>query len=159
MKKYEALLRTPKEEVLKMNIKFSKITQTGLFAGVDGKLAVSSKHDIKTHESKDVSQMVGSRALLVYILTAISGTMIVSFMFGGWSAIWGTLLKIFSLLFASNQAVRHADNFVDYNIEQALDNRLRIILGFVNANEKVKEKVIEKLQNDQTEQEEIQKGV
>ena len=152
LRKYEELLRTPKEKVLEMNIKFKKINQTGLFAGVDGKLAVTSKYDTCTHEGKDVFSMTSSRALLIYILTAISGTMIVNFFFGGWSAIWGTLLKILSLFFATNQAIRQADNFVAYNIEQALDNRLRIILGFVNSNEDVKEKVLEKLKEEKKEE-------
>lgn len=144
--KYEEQLRLSKEEVLKKNIKFKKITQTGLFAGVDGKLAVYNKYDISTHEGKDIFNMTSSKAIMVYLLTAISGTMIVSFMFGGWAAIWGTLLKIFSLLFATSSAIRQADNFVAYNIEQALDNRLRIILQFVNSREDIKQKVLEKLQ-------------
>lgn len=153
LKKYEEQLRTPKEEVLKMNIRFHKITQTGLFAGVDGKLAVMSKFDVRTHEGKDVLTMTTSKALFVILLTVFSGTMVVSFFFGGWSAIWGTLIKIFSLLFATNQAINQANNFVAYNIEQALDNRLRIILGFVNSSEEVKSKVLEKLAEEKAEEE------
>ena len=145
LRQYEEQLKVPKEEVLKMNIKFKKITQTGLFANVYGKLAVTSKHDIDPHETKDVVEMASYKSILYVLLTAISGTMIVSFVFGGWSSIWGTLLKICSLLLATNSAMRQADNFVDYNIEQALDNRLSIILSFVNSNEDVKAKVLEKL--------------
>lgn len=145
LKKYEAMLKVPKEEVLKMHIKFNKITQTGLFSGVNGKLAITSKHDISTHEAKDISDMISYKAMLVYILTAFSGTLAVSFFFGGWSAIWGTMIKIFSAVFSTNSALRQADSFVEYNIEQALDNRLRIILGFVNSNEEIKAKVLEKL--------------
>lgn len=148
LKKYEQLLRTPREEVLKKNIRFKKITQTGLFANVDGKLAVFSKFDIDTHETKDVVSMVSYKSIIYILLTAISGTLAVNFMFSGWSAVWGTLLKIASLLMASNSAMRQADNFVDYNIEQALDNRLRIILAFVNSSEDIKAKVLEKLQDD-----------
>ena len=70
-------------------------------------------------------------------------------MFSGWSAIWGTLLKIISLLLALNSSMRQANNFVDYNIEQALDNRLRIILAFVNSNDEIKNKVLEKLKDEQ----------
>ena len=44
--------------------------------------------------------------------------------------------------------MRQANNFVDYNIEQALDNRLRIILSFVNSSEDIKSKVLEKLKDD-----------
>lgn len=148
LKKYEGQLKVPKEEVLKLNVKFQKITQTALFANVDGKLAVYSKHDICTHEVKDITEMVSYKSIVYILLTAISGTMAVSFMFNGISAIWGTLLKICSLLLASNSAMRQADNFVDYNIEQALDNRLRIILAFVNSSEDIKAKVLEKLQDD-----------
>ena len=148
LKKYEQLLRTPREEVLKKNIRFKKITQTGLFANVDGKLAVFSKFDIDTHETKDIASMVSYKSILYILLTAISGTLAVNFMFSGWSAIWGTLLKIISLLLASNSAMRQANNFVDYNIEQALDNRLRIILSFVNSSEEIKQKVLEKLNED-----------
>lgn len=148
LKKYEQLLRTPREEVLKKNIRFKKITQTGLFANVDGKLAVFSKFDIDTHETKDIASMVSYKSIIYILLTAISGTLAVNFMFSGWSAIWGTLLKIISLLLASNSAMRQANNFVDYNIEQALDNRLRIILSFVNSSEEIKQKVLEKLNED-----------
>jgi len=146
--KYEEQLRKPKDEVLKSHIRFKKITQIGLFANVDGKLAVYSKHDISTHEVKDIAEMVSYKSIIYILLTAISGTLAVSFMFNGISAIWGTLLKICSLLLASNSAMRQANNFVDYNIEQALDNRLRIILEFVNSKEEIKQKVLEKLQND-----------
>ena len=149
LKKYEQLLRIPREEVLKKNIRFKKITQTGLFANVDGKLAVSSRYDIDTHETKDIASMVSYKSIIYILLTAISGTLAVNFMFSGWSAIWGTLLKIISLLLALNSAMRQANNFVDYNIEQALDNRLRIILAFVNSNDEIKNKVLEKLKDEQ----------
>lgn len=148
LRKYEQLLRTPREEVLQKNIRFKKITQIGLFANVDGKLAVFSKFDIDTHETKDIASMVSYKSIIYILLTAISGTLAVNFMFSGWSAIWGTLLKIISLLLASNSAMRQADNFVDYNIEQALDNRLRIILSFVNSSEEIKQKVLEKLNDE-----------
>ena len=146
LRKYEQKLKVPKDEVLKMNIRFEKITQTGLFANVNGKLAVYSSYDISTHETKDIVQMASYKSLFYILLTAISGTMVVNFAFGGWSALWATLLKICSLIMASNSAMRQADNFVDYNIEQALDNRLRIILAFVNSHEEIKAKVLEKLQ-------------
>ena len=149
LKKYEQLLRMPRDEVLKKNIRFKKITQTGLFANVDGKLAVSSRYDIDTHETKDIASMVSYKSIIYILLTAISGTLAVNFMFSGWSAIWGTLLKVISLLLALNSAMRQANNFVDYNIEQALDNRLRIILAFVNSNDEVKNKVLEKLKDEQ----------
>lgn len=149
LRKLEELLRLPKEEVLKKHIRYKKLTQTGLFSGVNGKLAVINRFDTNTHETKDIASMVGYKTLMVYLLTAFSGTLAVNFMFGGWSAIWGTMIKLFSLAFATTTAIRQADNFVDYNIEQALDNRLRIILGFVNSNEEIKSKVLEKLQEEQ----------
>ena len=149
LKKYEQLLRMPRDEVLKKNIRFKKITQTGLFANVDGKLAVSSRYDIDTHETKDIVSMVSYKSIVYILLTAISGTLAVNFMFSGWSAIWGTLLKVISLLLALNSAMRQANNFVDYNIEQSLDNRLRIILAFVNSNDEIKNKVLEKLKDEQ----------
>lgn len=149
LKKYEQRLKMPREEVLKTNIRFKKITQTGLFANVDGKLAVSSRYDIDTHETKDIASMVSYKSIIYILLTAISGTLAVNFMFSGWSAIWGTLLKVISLLLALNSAMRQANNFVDYNIEQALDNRLRIILAFVNSNDEIKNKVLEKLRDEQ----------
>ena len=149
LKKYEQLLRMPREEVLKKNIRFKKITQTGLFANVDGKLAVSSRYDIDTHETKDIVSMISYKSIIYILLTAISGTLAVDFMFSGWSAIWGTLLKVISLLLALNSAMRQANNFVDYNIEQSLDNRLRIILAFVNSNDEIKNKVLEKLKDEQ----------
>lgn len=145
LQQLEQQLKVPKDEVLKMNIRFKKITQTGLFANVNGKLAVYSKHDINPHETRDVLEMTSYKSIIYILLTAISGTMFVNFVFGGWGAIWGTMLKICAIFMATNSAIRQADNFVDYNIEQALDNRLRIILGFVNTNEEIKAKVLEKL--------------
>lgn len=145
LQEYEKQLKVPKEEVIKMNIRFKKITQTGLFANVNGKLAVYSKHDINPHETRDVLEMTSYKSIIYILLTAISGTMFVNFVFGGWGAIWGTMLKVCAIFMATNSAIRQADNFVDYNIEQALDNRLRIILGFVNTNEEIKAKVLEKL--------------
>lgn len=145
LQEYEKQLKVPKEEVVKMNIRFKKITQTGLFANVNGRLAVYSKHDINPHETRDVLEMTSYKSIIYILLTAISGTMFVNFVFGGWSAIWGTMLKVCAIFMATNSAIRQADNFVDYNIEQALDNRLRIILGFVNTNEEIRAKVLEKL--------------
>lgn len=150
LRQYEEQLRLPFDKVMEKHIKFKKVTQTGLFAWIDGKLAVVNKHDISTHESKDIASMVGYKALIVYILTAFSGTLVVNFLFSGWSALWGTLLKLFSMAFATNSAIKQADDFVDYNIEQALDNRLRILLGFVNSNEEIKNKVLDKLREDNT---------
>lgn len=141
---YEAQLKVPKEEVLQMVVRYQKVTQTGLFAGVDGKIAVFSKHDIATHETKDISIMATKKALVAYLLTAFSGTLAVGFIWNGLDALWGTLLKLFALVLTITSALRTADDFVNYNIEQALDNRIRIILDFVNSNEAVKSKFLEK---------------
>lgn len=156
---YEAALKVSKEEVIKMNFYYSQITQTGCFAGIDGYIAVDNEFDIKTHESKNVFEMTGKKALIVYLLTAFSGTLIVDFMFGGWIAIWSTLLKLFGLLIATISALRTADNFVDYNVEQALDNRVRIILNFVNKHEDIKAKVLDLISREKEEIEKIKEIV
>lgn len=142
--KYEQMLKLPKDEVLKKIIKFDKVTQTGLFAGVDGKIAVYNRHDTTTHEARDISIMATKKAVIVYLLTAFSGTMFAEFTWHGIAALWGTLLKLFALVLAIVSALRTAEDFVNYNVEQALDNRIRIIMNFINNHDEVKQKFIEK---------------
>ena len=144
LQEYEKALQTPMEEVIKMNFNYKKVTQTGLFAGIDGKIAVYNQYDTSTHEVKDVGQMLGYKAIIMFLLTALGGTIVADFIWNGWSAIWTTLLKILALLMATISAIKQAENFVDYNIEQALDNRIRILLDFVNKHEEVKAKFLER---------------
>lgn len=145
---YEKALQEPMEKVIRKHFRYKKVTQTGLFAGIDGKIAVYNQFDTQTHEGKDVGQMLGYKAIVMFLLTAFGGTIVADFVWNGWSAIWSTLLKLFALLMATISALKQAENFVDYNIEQALDNRIRIILDFVNANEDVKSKFLEKKQSE-----------
>lgn len=144
LKEYEKQLETPKEEVLKMNFKYHKITQTSLFAGIDGKITVLNRFDTSTHELKDKATMISYKAVITYILTMIGGTMIVDFMWNGWSAIWSTTIKLFALALSTNSAIKTAENFVEYNVRQALDNRIRVITNFVNSDNELKSLVIAK---------------
>lgn len=146
LKEYEKALEIPKEEVIKMNFRYKKITQTSLFAGIDGKIAVLNRFDTSTHEVKDKATMISYKALITYILTMIGGTMIVDFIWNGWSAIWSTTIKLFALALSTNSAIRTAENFVEYNVRQALDNRIRVITNFVNSDTELKQLVINKKQ-------------
>lgn len=147
IREIEEKLKLPKEQVLELSVRYKKITQTGLFANVDGKIAVSNRFDISSHETRDIAEMVGYKALIVYLFAGITGTFAISFFFNGLNALWGTLLKILSMFVGVNSAINQADNFVIYNIEQSLNNRLDIVLKFVSQNEDVKEKIAN-LQND-----------
>lgn len=142
--KYEKMLTISRDEILKKPIAFKKVTQTGLFSGVDGKVAVCDRHDTSTHEARDISVMATKKALIVYLLTAFSGTLAVYFSWFGIAALWGTLLKLFALALAIVSALKTAEDFVNYNVEQALDNRIRIIMDFINSHNEVKDKFLEK---------------
>ena len=142
--KYEKLLEVPKEEVLKHHVKFKKITKTGLFANIDGKIITDDEYDISAHETRDVAQMVGLKALMVFIFAGITGTMTVDFFWYGISALWGTLIKLFALLMAYTTAINQAINFVKYNVEQSLNKRVELLTNFVNKYPELKAKLIER---------------
>lgn len=142
--KYEKLLEVPKEEVLKHHIKYRKITKTGLFANIDGKIITDDEFDISAHETRDVAQMIGLKALMVFIFAGITGTMTVDFFWYGISALWSTLIKLFSLLIAYTSAINQAVNFVKYNVEQSLNKRVELLTNFVNKYPELKAKLIEK---------------
>lgn len=142
--KYEKLLEVPKEEVLKHHVKFKKITKTGLFANIDGKIITDDEFDISAHEGRDVAQMVGLKALMVFIFAGITGTMTVDFFWYGVSALWSTMIKLFALLMAYTSAINQAVNFVKYNIEQSLNKRVELLTNFVNKYPDLKAKLIER---------------
>lgn len=142
-KELNRLLALPKEEVIKMNIKYKRITVSKLFSSVDGKILNNNEYDLDTYEGQDIAKMVGLRALLIILFSAFTGSIIVDFMFGGLAVIYSTLLKIFSLLLAVNTAMNIADEFVNHNIKISVNRRLRHLAGFVNGTPELKE-LIEK---------------
>lgn len=154
IKKYEELLEVPKEEVLKHYVKFRKITKTGLFAGVDGKIITYDEYDIGTHEAQDVAQMVGLKALCVFLFASLTGTMSLQLFWHGIDALWGTLMKLFALLFACNTAMSQANTFVEYNIEQSLNKRVEMLSNFINDNEDLKSKMVTEKQKEEKKEEE-----
>ncbi len=141
-KKLELLLRMPKEEVIEQHIRFKEVTKTALLSGVDGKIISNNNYDISTHEKKDIAQMIGLKSLLVYIIAAIGGTFILQFIWGGWDALYGTGLKLLSLCLALWSSYLQADNFVDYNITEAMHKRIEIWSGFINKIPDLKDKMI-----------------
>jgi len=141
-KKYEALLETPREEVLKLFVRYKKVTRTGLFADVDGKVITEDEYDISPHEVRDVAQMVGVKAVLVILFASFTGTMTIQFLWQGWEAIASVVFKLISLVFACNCALKQAEDFVNYNVSQALNNRIDILSNFVNADDILKKKMI-----------------
>lgn len=142
--KYEKLLEVPKEEVLKHHVKYKKITKTGMFANIDGKIISEDEFDISAHEGRDVAQMVGLKAFMVFLFAGITGTMTVDFFWYGISAIWGTMIKIFALFMAYTSAINQALNFVKYNVEQSLNKRVELLTNFVNKYPELKTKIIER---------------
>ena len=138
------MLEVPKEEVLKHHIKYRKITKTGLFANIDGKIITDDEYDISAHEARDVAQMVGLKALMVFIFAGITGTMTVDFFWYGVSALWSTMIKLFALLMAYTSAINQAVNFVKYNVEQSLNKRVELLTNFVNKYPDLKAKLIER---------------
>lgn len=148
MRKFEEKLEIPKEEVLKRFIVYKKITRTGLFSGVDGKIVSVDDFDISAHNGKDIAQMVGLKALLVFLFSAITGTIAVQFVFQGVQALFGTFLKVLSLAIACSSAISQADNFVDYNISEAMIKRIDILSNFINTIPDLKQKMIEAKKNE-----------
>lgn len=152
IKKLEKQLETPKEEVLKQFVRYKKVTRTSLMAGVDGKVMTDDPYDTSSHNLKDTAMMIGTKSLLVFLFASFTGTMIIQLMWQGWAGLWGTMLKIFSLLLACNCAIQQANDFVKYNLTQAIENRVVIISEFVNQEEILKNRVIElkKIDNEST---------
>lgn len=152
IKKLEKKLETPKEEVLKQFVRYKKVTRTSLMAGVDGKVMTDDPYDTSSHNLKDTAMMIGTKSLLVFLFASFTGTMIIQLMWQGWAGLWGTMLKIFSLLLACNCAIQQANDFVKYNLTQAIENRVVIISEFVNQEEILKNRVIElkKIDNEST---------
>lgn len=147
-KELELFLRIPKEEVIKQHIRYKEVTKTALSSGVDGKIISNNNYDISTHEKKDIAQMIGLKSLLVYIIAAIGGTFLLSFIWNGWDALYGTGLKLLSLCLALWSAFLQADNFVDYNITEAMHKRIEIWSGFINKIPDLKDKMIIAKEND-----------
>ena len=141
--KYIALRKTARDEVLKMNVHYKKISFNGLFAGLNGKIYNDNENDISTHETADVSGMVGKKTMCLILLTAFTGTIVPDFFAVGISAIYTTLLKIFSMCIAVATAVGTADNFVENNVLIALQRRYNHITRFVNKNPEIMGKIQE----------------
>lgn len=141
-KALELLLRVPKEKVLEQHLRYKEVTKTALSSGVDGKIISINNFDISTHEQKDIVQMIGLKSLLVYLIAAIGGIFILQFMWGGWDVLYGTGLKLLSLTLAIWSSFLQADNFVDYNITEAMHKRIEIWSGFINNVPDLKEKMI-----------------
>lgn len=131
-KEYNQLLSLPKEEVIKMNIKYKRLTVSKLFSSVDGKIVNDNEFDLDTYEKQDVARMVGMKAALIVLFSAFTGSIVADFLFGGVSVIYSTCLKIFSLLMAINTAMKIADEFVEHNVKVSINRRLRHLAGFVN---------------------------
>ena len=138
-KELNRLLSLPKEEVLKMNIKYKRLTVSKLFSSVDGKIINDNEYDVDTYEKEDIAKMVGLKALLIILFSAFTGAIITDFMFGGLAVLYSTFLKIFSLLLAVNTAMNIADDFVEHNIKTSVGRRLRHLAGFVNQTPELKQ--------------------
>lgn len=142
-KKYMELRKLPREDVLKRKIQFKKINFTGLFAGIDGKIVNDNENDISTHETADVGGMVGKKTFCLILFTAFTGTLAPDFFTVGITAIYTTLLKIFSMCIAVATAIGTADNFVSNNVLIALQRRYNHIAKFVNKNSDIMGKLKE----------------
>lgn len=143
-KKLNELLSKPKEEIVKMNIKYKKITVSKLFSSLDGKIVNDNEYDLDTYETRDVLKMVGLKTLLIVLFSAFSGMIVVDFFISGWSVIYSTLIKLFSLFMAINTAMNTADDFVEHNIRISVQRRLKYLAEFVNSKPDLKEILSEK---------------
>lgn len=138
-KKLNEMLKLTKEDVAEMNVKYKKITVSKLFSSLDGKIVNDNEYDLDTYETQDIAKMVGLRTLLIVLFSAFSGLIVVDFFIGGWSVIYSTLIKIFSLLMAINTAMNVADDFVDHNIRISVQRRFKYLAEFVNSKPELQE--------------------
>lgn len=136
-RKLEELLKTPREEVLKKHFKYSKISYVQLFAGIDGKVISDDENDLSTHETRDISKMLGSKTLLLVLFSAFTGSLITDLIHGGTGAIFSTLIKTLSMIISVWTAITTADNFVENSIKISLKKRYKHITTFVTKNEDI----------------------
>ena len=142
IKKLELLLNLSNDDKLKKVVKFVKITKSALFSGIDGKIISINDYDVLTHNTRDVLSMVSSKALSIFVFSAFGGSVIVDFIFNGWGAVYSTLIKLISLLMSIISAIKQADEFVTYNVQEALNKRTELLSNFVNTDEELKQKII-----------------
>lgn len=128
---YNALLKLTEDEVNELQFKYKKVSVSQLWSAVDGRIINDNEYDLNTYEKQDIGKMIGLRSLLVFLVSAFAGTFAIIFLDKGWGAIFSTLLKLFSLMWAVNTAINSADDFVDHNLTTAVQRRLRILAGFV----------------------------
>lgn len=140
--KLEKLLNETDEEKLKKTVKFRKITKSALFSGIDGKIISINDYDVLTHETRDILSMVGTKTISIFIFSAFGGSLIVDFIFNGWGALYSSLIKLISLLMSLISAIKQADEFVTYNVQEALNKRVELLSNFVNQDSELREKVV-----------------
>lgn len=140
--KLNELLKTPREEVLKMNIKYTRITVYQLFSTASAEFVNDNEADLSTHEAKDVAKMVTVRAAMIILFTAFTGSIIVDFILSGWGALYSVMIKIYTLICSINVAMRTADDFVQNNIKTALQKKIRYLTRFVYETPELKEILI-----------------
>ena len=138
----EKLLNLSDDEKLKKGVKFVKVTKSALFSGIDGKIISIDDYDLYTHNTRDIMSMVTYKALSIFLFSAFGGSVIVDFIFNGWGAVYSTLIKLISLLMSVISAIKQADEFVTYNVTEAMNKRTELLSNFINQDTELKEKVI-----------------
>lgn len=136
-KKLIAMRNLSKEEILKLNVKYTKISSTKLYSNVLTRVN-DDPNQIVIHDGLDTAKMLGTKAVFIVIGALFTGSVAYDFYFGGASALFGTLLKIIMITSAIIGAIAQADKFVDGEIESVLKKRMRISISFINSSEKIK---------------------
>lgn len=136
------LLETPKEKVLKMNIKYKKVTVYQLFSTASAGLVNDNEADLSTHETQDVAKMVGIRAVMLILFSAFTGTIIVDIIISGWGIIYSVLIKIYVLICSVNVAMKTGDDFVQNNVKTSLQKKMRYLTKFVYETQELKDILI-----------------
>lgn len=145
LRELEAKLKLDKSKVIsEVHVRYKPVTQAGLYAGIDGKITVYNAYDTNTHNVRDIVAMSTTKCIFTVALMAFTGTLTTELIFGGWTAIWSTIVKIFVAVLSISMALRVADDFVTYNIPQALDNRVRILTNFISKHPELKMAIVSK---------------
>lgn len=128
-----SMLHLPREDVLKLDINHKRITFSQVFASIDGRIMNDDENDLSTYESQSIAKMVSTKSIMVFLFSAFTTSVAFDLIMGGVSAIFGVLIKVFSLLLAVNTAMNSADDYVNHNLKTSVIRRFKILANFLNS--------------------------
>ena len=136
-KKYIALRNTPKLEVLKMNVRYTKISSSKLYSNVTTKVS-DDPNQITIKDGIDLLKLLSTKAIFIIIGALFTGSIVYDAYCSGVSTILGTVLKLIMMASGIFVSIVQTDKFVDGEIESVLRKRMRISISFINSSDDIK---------------------